>query len=255
MGDRNYPYRQQGDDEGGRGNGGSMGGGRWVVPGLVIGGLIAMIIVGSMAFHWSHQGESGDGEFFTRVESFCLPLNATALYQESGSRAAQLNISNARFTYTGHAVDLSFNFFQPFAIDAPAADLDIRVYVDSRCFPPSAVFRTCTDPCPDADVSTDALLNYSETTQFFQGGVVTDYYLETDQDYSPDIFEVGPIQGLVDDMLFYGNMLTLRIPAAATDDVVVSNIRVWASYNMNTHKTWSPPAYCKGGPCLDPDLA
>lgn len=256
MSGRDYPYREQVDDEGGRGSGGggSMGG-RWTVPVLVIGGLIAALTVGGMAFHWSHQGESGDGEFFTRIESFCLPQNETAIYQASGSRADLLNITSVQLKFTGHSVEMMTQFFLPFVVDAPAADFDLRVLVDSRCLPPSLIFATCTEPCPDAATSTEPLLNLSATTQFFQGGVTSNYFLEDDQDYSPDIFEVNGIQGLVDDeQLFYGNLLTLRIPAAATGNVIVSNVRVTASYNMNTHKTWEPPAFCRGGPCLDPDL-
>lgn len=243
------------DEEDGRGRSGGMSG-RTVGVIVVVAAFLALAF-GAWAVHNLGGAEDGDGVYLTRVNSICIPSNVTALYQESGSRSAQLNISNAQYKFTGHAVEISFNFFQPFIIDAPASDQDFRLYVDSRCLPPSAAFRTCTDPCPDAATSTDLLLNYSDPSYnaFFQGGVVSDYYLENDEDYSPDFFHISAIQGLVGEDLYYGNLLVLRIPTSATGNVIMSNIRMWFNYNMNTHLDWKIPDFCLDGPCFDADLA
>jgi hypothetical protein len=256
---RDYQYDRPTDtdtESGERRTSGTMAANRMIVP-LLLTGIIVMAIFLGFAYHNASEAEDGGGVYNTRVNSFCLPLNETALYQESGSRIDQLNISNAQIKFTGHAVEVSVNFFSPFVMDAPATDQDFRIYIDSRCLPPSHAFRPCTDPCPDAATSDDLLFNYSQTGYggFIQGGVVSDYSLADDQDYSPDIFSERVIQGLVGEELFYGNKLILRIPAAATGDVVVSNMRMWLNYNMNTHLDWKIPAFCLDGPCLDADLS
>jgi hypothetical protein len=242
------------EDGRGRGSGGMSG---RTVGVIVVAAAIVGVVLGAIAVHNLDGAEDGDGVYLTRVNSICIPSNATALYQTAGSRVDQLNISNAQYKFTGHSVELSFNFFQPFVMDAPAADQDFRIYVNALCLPPSDAFRTCTDPCPDAATSDDQLLNYSNPAYnaFFQGGVVSDYSLEDDQDYSPDIFFDDFVQGLVGEDLYYGSKLTLRIPAAATGNVVVSNMRLWLTYGMHTHLDWKIPDFCLDGPCFDADLA
>lgn len=227
--------------------------------------VVGMAILGFVAFIWDEGFDDSGGKYITRYDRVCVPNSHVALYQSVGSRAALLNVTTMEIKQTGHKIDLTLQYLNPFEVTIDDDSTTVfRSYIDARCVPPARVFRTCVGGiCPAADTSTEELVNLTMTDQWFQSDFNSPaIVLVADQDEFALATNTYPIQGFNiqgavgdDDQTYYGQLINVYVSAGASGTLTIPSLTVRVSYNTNSSKHWHIPSFCTGGPCLDESLA